>query len=918
MFIRLKLNFLILFGMVLTIPGIAFSQGQSSDPLCDENQQPSAITVLTNLTNSCFENFNVSEAYGLQARSDRNVCSCLPTDPLLRESFNNLTVTPSGQHDLAEVRDTRISNENKRLNAFRNGLLFQAAILSNSTEESTRILQMYSQNYLPTSGLSIAQASFEAIATQEGLAPTTIRLEVPEFDTNLLSSSSNQCISPRDFLAFKQLPSHNQFYAGLAQATSFVPEDWNYQNLQSEFSRLAGTADINMIEGGIELSPEQERARIIMFRMKFLNRNPLYKSLFMSPTSGENSQIVQEAQQKLFASIKKNLTPPAGACDVANREDRGCYRSIASSSGMALLKNETLSIFRDPTLAQVITDTALAEWNRRIENLPRLLNYNDNNGRVFLMEAAGLPPRSEDLDCGDPNNLDRCLENFKAYCPSVNALKEHQESYERLYPGLFQSQNFERGLVDDFNTNEASSNNADPGFRELNQSICGSERFSGTTPETKSDFNTFKQAHCLSNPTAPVCTDPENDSARTQLVSDYLKAFPSVFNSESELTDDYNDEAKAFGDFLASASLASVTQVEMNEVRTTNTTVEEHRSFMGGVGTLFRRTGGLVGDISRGTVNAISSGATAIGRAASTVASAAPAATTSIFPAVAAIAPSIAQAVTQATQTPIPERVISESRNQTPTLSNIERDTLAQELENLRKLNSDRSSSSPENNSFYEQRIRSLEGQLARVDAANTLAARTLAHATEAQRAPAEVSREGSFEGVSAGSAGGAGARIVGGGSVAGAASGGPGQMNSSLTEASTISAQVKGDSSINRALLAAHDSRANADVRGSIIVVQEKNPGEIEQINQASVGSTLPLNVPAEVYSAFESRDPETLERYQQAILGVTGSVVKISVDSPGRQTIVMYAIKQSDGRVVFQPIRKSTLKDLQNSIQI
>ncbi|MFA7613333.1 MAG: hypothetical protein WCY48_03785, partial [Candidatus Caldatribacteriota bacterium] len=161
------------------------------------------------------------------------------------------------------------------------------------------------------------------------------------------------------------------------------------------------------------------------------------------------------------------------------------------------------------------------------------------------------------------------------------------------------------------------------------------------------------------------------------------------------------------------------------------------------------------------------------------------------------------------------------------------------------------------------------------------------------QRAPASVENFNT----SAGMGGGAAAASVG--------------MSSSVSQAS------RGGSRYNGALLSKYGIIVQETPGSTVSVAQETEGTRFQAMGAFREASNIPLEVSQKAFEKFKENDLSALqELYQESLEKIDDEVVKILVSSEeSDETLEFYAIKE-DGKVVFQPIRKNKLSDLQNTL--
>ena len=153
--------------------------------------------------------------------------------------------------------------------------------------------------------------------------------------------------------------------------------------------------------------------------------------------------------------------------------------------------------------------------------------------------------------------------------------------------------------------------------------------------------------------------------------------------------------------------------------------------------------------------------------------------------------------------------------------------------------------------------------------------------------------------------------------STSGGAKGGGGALGSlgSTSFASGASSGRKG--AINSALLSKYGITIQ-ESDSSVQVAPDKERSQISQLLTNASKSDVGLEVSKVEFDKFKNYDVNALnELYQEKIEMLDSEVVKLMIHTEGEdESLEFYAIKE-DGKVVFQPVRKNRLSDLQNALR-
>lgn len=156
--------------------------------------------------------------------------------------------------------------------------------------------------------------------------------------------------------------------------------------------------------------------------------------------------------------------------------------------------------------------------------------------------------------------------------------------------------------------------------------------------------------------------------------------------------------------------------------------------------------------------------------------------------------------------------------------------------------------------------------------------------------------------------------------STSGGTQGGAGSVGRSSLSSSSAMATKKGSAAsgkVNSALLAKYGITVQ-DSEENVQVATEKEHSQVSNLLSNAGQSDLGLEVSRLEYEKFKNNDVSALNKlYEEKIEMLETDVVKLLIRSQGEdESLEFYAIKE-DGKVIFQPVRKSRLRDLQNVLQ-
>ncbi|MFA5584422.1 MAG: hypothetical protein WDA09_09415 [Bacteriovoracaceae bacterium] len=140
--------------------------------------------------------------------------------------------------------------------------------------------------------------------------------------------------------------------------------------------------------------------------------------------------------------------------------------------------------------------------------------------------------------------------------------------------------------------------------------------------------------------------------------------------------------------------------------------------------------------------------------------------------------------------------------------------------------------------------------------------------------------------------------------------------MGAASTQRSS-SASVGNRGTINSALLSKYGITVQ-ESDSNVQVALDRESGQISQLLTNASKSDIGLEVSKVEYDKFKNNDLNALNQlYEDRIEMLESDVVKLMIHAEGvEESLEFYAIKE-DGKVVFQPVRKSKLSDLQNALK-
>jgi hypothetical protein len=293
-------------------------------PECNncESHENSSVTEITNVAlDRCLparSDLPIAYASNLdesqRVMRDRDICSCYrrgEAGPFGDFAFSLGSDREGRAHAWQERKNLRERQEQlqatvladqarQRLITERFQTSFSAASYGLNAEQAVTLGAKYSSTgkvtdqtsshaSYKTSVQSASAASAGAIGAMVGAqaildiaqnVAATRPIEENDFTSANLLSRPGFCVPYRHFLASKQYPDDNDFFADLRRQDDFDWKDFNYPILLNQFQREVGRktikeALVNDREGG--------KVRRMYQRIKFLYDNPVFKNIFQAP-----------------------------------------------------------------------------------------------------------------------------------------------------------------------------------------------------------------------------------------------------------------------------------------------------------------------------------------------------------------------------------------------------------------------------------------------------------------------------------------------------------------------------------------------------------------------------------------------------------------------------------------------------------
>lgn len=508
-------------------------------------------------------------------KGDKKVCDCLKTSKvddirkimkIDRKEFllrNNMEISSNINRGLEDLMGRVVS--------LRDGMMFQSDILFQGkknkpneklsidalkeAEEEKKISSLYSAGFFTKSFQSGAgqkmlqsmQGSLHKLSLQAHGRQTTMmqvikgddtnktankalerkieevlsQVKIPEANINLLSQKpfeEGQCVGPKEFMAKNQFPDDNEFYTSIANE-SFSPENWDYNALEKKLIDLTTHS---------ELMNAPEIARLET-RMRFLNRNPLFKNLFSANDDFDNyfenvgmteknknelkditNKVLPKKKQELFNIMKASLSPENSSC---GQYSLGCKRAIIKNidkfdemtkkffmNGDVLKLTNTqaekaaldeITKFKEDPLS--VEDVILPQGQKELEDY-----VHANTSKSFVHPSECNLRGGDSSFGGKPFPAEQCVSSYSFYCSSLE--KAQDQAAKGLKDNKHRVKTLARETQNYFNPNY----NENIELKKFNLDYCSKNRIAKDGGPAKS-FNQFRQDYCAKEKSDPNC-----------------------------------------------------------------------------------------------------------------------------------------------------------------------------------------------------------------------------------------------------------------------------------------------------------------------------------------------------------------------------------------------------------------------------
>lgn len=294
-----------------------------------------------------------------------------------------------------------------------------------------------------------------------------------------------QCVSAREFMAYKQMPD-----AAVVREiqNSTDPEEWNYTSLKKEYDSI-------MRRPYADREGKREKIASLKTKLFYLERNPMLKNFFKAETAGNEQymRIKQPANPEEITNAYK--ADPPKQSDIQSRKAQLMdilKKSIGNSSEAAKAHQDFLRFFTHPSNVVVtrtendkanlkLVDDFLGLKKAMFSEKPKAMSR-DEVDRTFASYNLGSPK-----NCDESASIEMCVTTYAGYC---SYLAENSSKITNL--------RFENDpvLVDDLEDKVKTFFEPDPQknpeLRDFIDSACNTPRRKGPS-DTSGNYQTFWQ-----------------------------------------------------------------------------------------------------------------------------------------------------------------------------------------------------------------------------------------------------------------------------------------------------------------------------------------------------------------------------------------------------------------------------------------
>lgn len=475
-------------------------------------------------------------------KGDFQICKCLRDKADKIKAYDSLfskakAISPKGDDDEKlqnfERRAKWITNKVKEK---RVSLAFQASILFDGNPDMSFGYKNGVVDNLIGSKTSDLEKMTKDMSLSKPLAAGVRRI-LEKLDTPAKPNEAlfieqpfieGQCVGAREFLAYRQLPS-GEVIQDLRENQSFDENSWDIQALKRSINEMRNRDMDDLAVIG--------RIQTLSAKIKFLNRNPLIRTMMSANTEISDSasdaeklavETKKKHKQELFEILKKSAGN--GGCLSAVT----CQDSAFKDNNSVDYKKRLQEFFSRGEVAEAAkkeTELEISNDMAKLKNAENFLPWNvPLTQRAVLsefIESAGSDMNPENCTNSNGEGVQRCAAIYGAFCQNLDQVKSRIENRQSEDPRTLRSDE-EVDSKNDFNPDLRT--NID--FQEFNRHICNTLKDDNFRDQKGGvTFFDFQKTYCEGNTNKPECSDKSAANIRV-LRQKYLDTYDkhNLFN----------------------------------------------------------------------------------------------------------------------------------------------------------------------------------------------------------------------------------------------------------------------------------------------------------------------------------------------------------------------------------------------------
>ncbi|HLW57729.1 MAG TPA: hypothetical protein VKY27_10110 [Bacteriovoracaceae bacterium] len=724
---------------------------------------------------------------------------------------------------------------------------------------------------------------------------------------NSATKRPDSCFPFADYLKVSMIPTDESFWKSLLDVKDIKKGEWDYTELTNQYNY------------------KNSDKKTIKAKLDFLNKNPTLKAIFYL---GD-----EELQKRVYAEMRKALSPSSSCI-----KDGNCRSQFFNKGGN--LQESLKSFYEDPKVKEMTIGVTYANT---VADIAGVHNYKVGGLSLPALRMAYADGNSTYDNC-DTNTFHEdapaCGDIFQNYCSELYSRKDE------MIPQLEWKEtnaSYANDWLDDMEPEPAKNQ----GYLEFQNKMC--EKLARKLPGTSKIVNlqAFKDSYCPKNKNE---CDGLDDAGLFKLFISKTQGTDKIFDDEYNLVKDEEGLhmlAEANSENKTAVSEFSISDLKRlnysNSLSTFGQSSPDEKASI----TISELISQVHGESKSRVEDKANIGIEPLEKIAHVQTSDDAVDEGLGFFSTENLAEDFFNS-SQGSQGLLGnhtymDTAISEARNE---LNELKKEEAAIKNEMTEVRNQISTSSSSEINRELEIRLENLEKLLAEKEKTSQNYQGLISKLMEAQKAPRSakapaVANSAIAEDEAASKVVGIEAKKSTGGAVVSnrpsfseeqnstqrapasvenfntSAGMGGGAAAASVGMSSSVSQASRGGSRYNGALLSKYGIIVQETPGSTVSVAQETEGTRFQAMGAFREASNIPLEVSQKAFEKFKVNDLSALqELYQESLEKIDDEVVKILVSSEeSDETLEFYAIKE-DGKVVFQPIRKNKLSDLQNTL--